>query len=174
MLLTPHGSVFLCENPFFQLHETQYWWEYKKTFQNIKNEISSECWENWIFCFIDLKVSESPIMLLLVPNWRAYLALWMVNSLSFISTTKVTLRNIQEQVKKAFCYQKLFWPFTVWINCSSDLKNFSNSRLSASNFKSFSRSLEQFFLTVGQNNFGNKIPLFTTLSMNLSGKSTGQ
>jgi hypothetical protein len=27
-------------------------------------------------------------------------------------------------------------------------------------FKSFSRSLEQFFLTVGQNNFGNKIPFF--------------
>ena len=27
----------------------------------------------------------------------------------------------------------------------------------ASNFKSFSQSLEQFFLTVGQNNFGNKI-----------------
>ena len=54
------------------------------------------------------------------------------------------LRNLQEQVKKAFCYQKLFWPFTVWINCSSDLKIFENSRLSASNFKSFSRSLEQF------------------------------
>ena len=68
------------------------------------------------------------------------------------------LRNLQEQVKKAFCYQKLFWPFTVWINCSSDLKNFWNSRPSASNFKSFSLSLEQFFLTVGQNNFGNKIP----------------
>ena len=32
---------------------------------------------------------------------------------------------------------------------------FANSRPSASNFKSFSRSLEQFFLTVGQNNFGN-------------------
>ena len=31
---------------------------------------------------------------------------------------------------------------------------FANSRLS------FSRSLEYFFLTVGQNNFGNKIPLF--------------
>ena len=71
------------------------------------------------------------------------------------------MRNLQEQVKKAFCYQKLFWPFTVWINCSSDLKNFANSRPSASNFKSFSRSLEQFFLTVGQNNFGNKIPFFT-------------
>ena len=70
------------------------------------------------------------------------------------------MRNLQEQVKKAFCYQKLFWPFTVWINCSSDLKFFANSRPSASNFKSFSQSLEQFLLTVGQNNFGNKIPLF--------------
>ena len=53
----------------------------------------------------------------------------------------------------------MFWPFTVWINCSSDLKNFANSWLSASNFKSFSRPLEQFFFTVGQNNFDNKIPL---------------
>ena len=59
------------------------------------------------------------------------------------------MRNIQEQVKKAFCYQKLFWPFTVWINCTNDLK------------KKFSRSLEQFFLSVGQNNFGNKIPFLT-------------
>ena len=49
----------------------------------------------------------------------------------------------------------------MWINCSSDLKNFANSWLSASNFKSFSWSVEQFFLTVGQNNFGNKIPNFT-------------
>ena len=70
------------------------------------------------------------------------------------------MRNFQEQVKKEFCYQKLFWPCTVWINCSSDLKNFANSQPSASIFKSFSRSLEQFFLTVGQNNFGNKIPFF--------------
>ena len=52
----------------------------------------------------------------------------------------------------------LFWPFTVWTNCSSDLKIFANSQPSSSNFKSFSRSLEQFFLTVGQNNFGNEIP----------------
>ena len=71
------------------------------------------------------------------------------------------MRNLQEQVKKAFCYQKLFWPFTVWINCSSDLKIFANSRPSASNIKSFFWSLEEFFLTVGQNNFDiNKIPLF--------------
>ena len=32
--------------------------------------------------------------------------------------------------------------------------------------KVFSRSLEQFFLTVGQNNFGNKIPVFP-LKINL-------
>ena len=70
------------------------------------------------------------------------------------------MKNLREQVKKAFFYPKWFWPITVVINCSSDLKHFANSRPSASNFKSFSWSLEQFFLTVGQNNFGNKIPLF--------------
>ena len=74
------------------------------------------------------------------------------------SSNLLYLRNLQEQVKKAFCYQRLFWPFTVWTNCSSDLKKILNSRPSASNFKKFSQSLEQFFLTVGQNNFGNKIP----------------
>ena len=74
------------------------------------------------------------------------------------------LRNLQEQVKKAFCYQELFWPFTVWINCLSDLKNFANFRPSASNFKKISRSLEQSFLTVVQNNFGNKIP-FTIIAI---------
>ena len=51
----------------------------------------------------------------------------------------------------------MFWNFTVWINCSSELKIFANSWLSASNFKSLTRSLKQFFLTVDQNNFGNKI-----------------
>ena len=35
------------------------------------------------------------------------------------------MRNLQEQVKKTFCYQKLFRPFTVWINCSSNLKHFA-------------------------------------------------
>ena len=47
------------------------------------------------------------------------------------------LTNLQEQVKKAFCYQKLFRPFTVWINCSSDLKMFSNSCLQTWNSKVF-------------------------------------
>ena len=46
------------------------------------------------------------------------------------------------------------------MNCYSDLKIFANHRLSASNFKSFSRSLQIFFLTVGQYNFGNKVPLY--------------
>ena len=45
----------------------------------------------------------------------------------------------------------------------SDLKSFANSWPSASNFKSFSRSIEHFFLTVGQNKFGNKIPFLWNL-----------
>ena len=61
------------------------------------------------------------------------------------------VRNLQEQFTKASCHQKLFSPFTVWIDCYSDLKNFASARPSASNFKSFSPSLEQFFLIVGQN-----------------------
>ena len=70
------------------------------------------------------------------------------------------LRNLWEQAKKPFCYQKLFWLLTVWINCSGDL-NFANSQPSTSNFKSFSWSLEQSFLIVRQNNFGNKIPFLS-------------
>ena len=46
------------------------------------------------------------------------------------------------------------------MNCTSDPTTFANSQPSASNFKSFSRSPEQFFLKVGQNNFGNKISLY--------------
>ena len=85
------------------------------------------------------------------------------------------MSNLQEQVKKTFSYQKLFWSFTVWINCSIDPKIFANSQPSASNFKSVSQSLEYFFLTVGQNNFGNRIPLleitvFTENSISLTQK----
>ena len=69
------------------------------------------------------------------------------------------MRNLQEQVRKAFCYQILFWHFTVWINHCSDFKHFANSQPSALNLKSFSSSLEHLFLTIGPNNFGNKIPI---------------
>ena len=54
------------------------------------------------------------------------------------------LRNIQEQVKKRILLPKIVLTFTVWINCSSDLKNFENSRPSARNFKSFSWSLDKY------------------------------
>ena len=73
------------------------------------------------------------------------------------------MRNLQEQVEKGFFYQKLFWPFTVWINCSSDLKSFTNSQPSALKLKIFPWSLDQFFLTVGQNNFDNKMPFLCLL-----------
>ena len=66
------------------------------------------------------------------------------------------MKNLKKQVKKTFC-QQIVLNF-LCLNCSSDLKNFANSRPSASNFKSFSQSLEQFIQTVkGQNNFGNRM-----------------
>ena len=63
-------------------------------------------------------------------------------------------RNMQEELEKEELEKR-----SITKNCLNDLKNFANSRSSASNFKSFSRSQEQFFLTVGQKIFGNKIPL---------------
>ena len=38
--------------------------------------------------------------------------------------------------QKSILFQKIFWPFNLWINCSSYHKNFANSRASALNFKS--------------------------------------
>ena len=74
---------------------------------------------------------------------------------------------VKKKVRKEFCYQRLFWPFTVWINCSSDLNFFF--KFSAFSLEySFSRSLEQFFLTVGQNNFGNKIPNLIVCTQNVN------
>ena len=64
------------------------------------------------------------------------------SNLNYNCSNLLDMRNLQEQVKKAFCYQKLFWPITAWINCSSDLNIFANSRPSASNFKKISRSLK--------------------------------
>ena len=55
------------------------------------------------------------------------------------------------------------WPFTFWIICSRGSKIFANSRPSASNFKSFLNHWNN-FLTEGQNNFENKIPIITILS----------
>ena len=48
------------------------------------------------------------------------------------------MRNLKEQVKKAFCYQKLFRPFTVRINCYSNLKFFCK-------FLAFSLKFQKFF-----------------------------
>ena len=50
-------------------------------------------------------------------------------------------------LKNGILLPNLFWP-TVRKNWSSDLKMFANSRPSASNFKSFSQSLEYFTQTV--------------------------
>ena len=69
-------------------------------------------------------------------------------------SNKLDLRNLQLQVKKSFCHQKLFWPFSVWINYSSDLEILANSWPSASNFKRFSRSLKSLQNKKDQKNLG--------------------
>ena len=68
------------------------------------------------------------------------------------------MRNLQEQVKKAFCYQNLFCPFTVGINCSSELNNFQIFGLQTRISKVFFDN-QNFFFAIGQNNFGNKMPI---------------
>ena len=93
-----------------------------------------------------------------VARWRILMFL-NSNILFQYCSNLLGIRNLQEPVKKAFCYPKLLWPFAVWINCSSDLKNFANSWPLVSNFNFFSQSQQQLFLTVDQNNFGNKIPI---------------
>ena len=62
--------------------------------------------------------------------------------LEFNCSNVLNLRNIQEQVKETF---KLYWIF--WINCSRDLKNFTDSKPSASNFKKKNLSLEKTFFS---------------------------
>ena len=87
----------------------------------------------------------------------------LFSNLNYNCSNLLDIRNLQEQVKKAFCYQKLFRTFTGLISCSSDFKILANSWLSASNFKVFLDHLEQkIFLTIGQNNFGNKIQFLTS------------
>jgi hypothetical protein len=65
--------------------------------------------------------------------------------------------QFKKRLKKSWNHkrQKDYWPFTFWINCSSDLKRFANSRPFSIEFQKFSWI---FFLTLGRNNFGNKIP----------------
>ena len=61
---------------------------------------------------------------------------------------------------KLWAKAQFFWSFKASHEVLyGDLKKFANSQLSVTNFKSFSRSLEQFFLTEGQKKFRSKIPI---------------
>ena len=44
----------------------------------------------------------------------------MFSNLNSNCSNLLDMRNLQGQVKKELYYLKLFWPLTVWINCSSD------------------------------------------------------
>ena len=95
-----------------------------------------------------------------LPTLLYYLALWVfqkwkgnifcdfscmfIKPNNFLNSNYSDMRNLQEQVKKAFCYQKFFW-LSLLEYCSNNLKHFANSWPSVPNFKKFSWSLEQFW-----------------------------
>ena len=70
-------------------------------------------------------------------NTKTYQSLlwWTTKVITYKSRGEPSLWN---RIWDLGWFQKMFGPFTVWINLAK-------SRPSASNFKSFSRSLEQFF-----------------------------
>ena len=69
----------------------------------------------------------------------------------FSSYIPIICSNLLDRIEtfkklESIIIPKLFWTFTVGMNCSSDLKNSANSQPSASNFKSFSQSLNRTIL----------------------------
>ena len=76
-----------------------------------------------------------------------FFPIWIIIVLMYWiwETSRKKLENI--------LFQKLYWPSTVRINCSNNPKIFANSW--PSKFQKFFTI--KFVLTVGQNNFGNKI-----------------
>ena len=107
--------------------------------------------------FLLTKLHHSRLIYLFSNFSCRYLNPIIFSNLNSDSSKVLDLRNLQEPIQKAVCFK----------NCT-DLSLFElgliriNSRPSASNFKSFSWSLEhQLFLIVGRNNFGNKIPYIT-------------
>ena len=85
-----------------------------------------------------------------------YLLLSSSSSFFLLPTLIKYCQYVMYTYINAILLPKLFWP-TVRRNCSVIEIFFWNLRLKAKNYKSFSWSLEQSFLTVRQNNFGNKI-----------------
>ena len=84
----------------------------------------------------------------------------MFSNLNYDSSNILDLRNLLEQVKKAFCLKNWFdLSLFEYLNCSSDLKfcNFSSFSLAFQKFFSIKRT---FFLTVGQNFFWDKTLIF--------------
>ena len=85
---------------------------------------STHCDEGILHQFMTLLLAQLQIKC----NFLTFPACFWIpiifSNFNYNCSNLLDMRNLQEQVKNAFCYQKLFWPSTVWINCSSDLNIF--------------------------------------------------
>ena len=91
-------------------------------------------------------------VLLLAQKFKFFkIAVWWSDSM------KRNFRRFVFTEKPPGAFPKLHWPFNSGINWIAFCLE----------LQKFSRSLEQFLLTVGQNNFGNKIPFFGAFLVNV-------
>ena len=84
--------------------------------------------KDWSKAVLHIIILNSEFSILFFITFPACFSIPKIFSNLNSNCSNLSLRNLQEQVKKAFCYQKLFWPLTVWKNCSITKTIFSLSR----------------------------------------------
>ena len=105
----------------------------------------------WKICLVKIQLLKEPWLFSNFP-----VGFWIPIIFSTLNLNCSNVLDLRNKLKKS-SVSKIVLTF----HCFLQFQNFCKFLDSASDFKRFSRSLEQFFLTLlGQNNFGSKIPLF--------------
>ena len=100
----------LCTN-IISVVKLQRWWVLKSKFGTF--------WQTVIHCIY--KIQWSPWSTLAISNFSCmFLNPIFFSDLNYNCSNSLYMRNLQEEVKKTFCYQKLFWPFTA-VHCLNKL-----------------------------------------------------
>ena len=120
----------------------------KNSLKSQKQSLEHKYERNWIICTMTLFLWPFEVVEVIFSKWHFDCS----NTLDLIKTSFLKVVPIFH------CLNILFWPFTVHINCLSDLKHFANSRPSALNFqKFFSVDYKNIFSHRPRNTFQNKI-----------------